>query len=37
MQDNSNDNNMGEMEEEKINYQELLFKYIIHWPWFVYF
>ena len=35
MKDNSNDNNMGEMEEEKINYQELLFKYIIHWPWFV--
>ena len=35
MKDNSNDNNMGEMEEEKINYQELIFKYIIHWPWLV--
>lgn len=29
------DNNMGEQDEEKINYQELLFRYIIHWPWFV--
>ena len=29
------DNNMNELDEEKVNYQELLFKYIIHWPWFV--
>ncbi|MGJ0903287.1 GumC family protein, partial [Bacteroides kribbi] len=28
-------NNMNEQDEEKINYQELLFRYIIHWPWFV--
>lgn len=26
---------MNEQDEEKINYQELLFRYIIHWPWFV--
>ena len=24
-----------EDDEEKIDVQELLFKYIIHWPWFV--
>ena len=30
-----NENNMSELDEEKINYQELLFRYIIHWPWFV--
>lgn len=29
------DNNMNELDEEKVNYQELLFKHIIHWPWFV--
>lgn len=26
---------MSELDEEKVNYQEILFKYIIHWPWFV--
>ena len=26
---------MNEQDEEKINYQELLFRYIIHWPWFL--
>ncbi len=26
---------MNELDEEKVNYQELLFRYIIHWPWFV--
>lgn len=25
----------GETEDEKIDIQQLLFKYIIHWPWFV--
>ncbi|WP_195475592.1 GumC family protein [Bacteroides finegoldii] len=35
MKENSYDNNMSELDEEKVNYQELLFKYIIHWPWFV--
>lgn len=35
MKENSYDNNMSEQDEEKVNYQELLFKYIIHWPWFV--
>ena len=34
MKENSYDNNMSELDEEKVNYQELLFKYIIHWPWF---
>ncbi len=28
-------NNMSESDEEKVNYQELLFRYIIHWPWFL--
>lgn len=27
--------NMPEIDEEKINFQEILFKYIIHWPWIV--
>ena len=35
MKENSCENNMNELGEEKVNYQELLFKYIIHWPWFV--
>ena len=24
-----------EANEEKIDFQEILFKYLIHWPWFV--
>ena len=35
MKENSYDNNMSELDEEKVYYQELLFKYIIHWPWFI--
>ena len=35
MKENSYENNMNELDEEKVNYQELLFRYIIHWPWFV--
>lgn len=35
MKENSYENNMDELDEEKVNYQELLFRYIIHWPWFV--
>ena len=37
MKDNENsyNNNMSELDEEKVNYQEILFKYIIHWPWFI--
>ena len=35
MKENSYDNNMSELDEEKVNYQELLFMYIFHWPWFV--
>lgn len=35
MKENSYGNNMNELDEEKVNYQELLFRYIIHWPWFV--
>lgn len=35
MKENSYDNNMSEQDEEKMDYQELLFRYIIHWPWFV--
>ncbi len=26
---------MNESNEEKIDFQEILFKYIIHWPWFL--
>lgn len=35
MKENSYENNINEQEEEKVNYQELLFRYIIHWPWFM--
>ena len=35
MEENLYKNNMGNMDDEKVNYQELLFRYIIHWPWFV--
>ena len=35
MKENLYENNMNEQDEEKINYQELLFRYVIHWPWFV--
>ena len=35
MKENLYDNNMNEKKKKKVNYQELLFKYIIHWPWFV--
>ena len=35
MKENSYNNNMSELDEEKVNYQELFFKYVIHWPWFV--
>ena len=35
MKENSYENNMNELDEEKVNYQELLFRYVIHWPWFV--
>ena len=35
MKENLYENNMNEQDEEKVNYQELLFRYIIHWPWFV--
>ena len=35
MKENSYENNMNELDEEKVDYQELLFRYVIHWPWFV--
>lgn len=35
MKENPYESNMNEQDEEKINYQELLFRYIIHWPWFI--
>ena len=35
MKENPYENNINEQDEEKINYQELLFRYIIHWPWFL--
>ena len=35
MKENSYENNMNELDEEKVNYQELLFRFVIHWPWFV--
>ncbi|SDB75364.1 capsular exopolysaccharide family [Bacteroides ovatus] len=35
MKENSYNNNVHEQDGEKVNYQELLFKFIIHWPWFV--
>ena len=31
MKENSYDNNMNELDEEKVDYQELFFKYVIHW------
>ena len=34
MKENSYEESMRDMDEDKINYQEILFKYIIHWPWF---
>lgn len=34
MKENLYENNLNESDEEKINYQEFLFRYIIHWPWF---
>ena len=27
--------NRGEQPEEQVNIQEILFRYLIHWPWFV--
>ena len=35
MKENLYEDNMRDMDDEKVNYQELLFRYIIHWPWFV--
>ena len=35
MKENSYENNINEQDEENVNYQELLFRYIIHWPWFM--
>ena len=34
MKENLYENNLNESDEEKVNYQEFLFRYIIHWPWF---
>lgn len=31
MKENSYNNNMSDLDEEKVNYQEILFKYIIHY------
>ena len=27
--------NRGEQPEEQVDIQEILFRYLIHWPWFV--
>ena len=27
--------NRGEQPEEQVNIQEILFRYLIYWPWFV--
>lgn len=35
MKENSYENNMNDMDEEKVDYREILFRYMIHWPWFV--
>lgn len=35
MKENSYEGNKHDMDDERINYQELFFKYIIHWPWFI--
>ncbi|WP_294558969.1 polysaccharide biosynthesis tyrosine autokinase [uncultured Bacteroides sp.] len=35
MRENSYEDNMRDMDEEKVDYQEILFRYLIHWPWFV--
>ena len=34
MKENLYENNLNESDEEKVNYQEFLFRYMIHWPWF---
>ena len=35
MKENMYEDNVREQEEETVDYKELLFRYIIHWPWFV--
>ena len=32
---NERKDKLGEQSEEQVNIQELLFRYLIHWPWFV--
>ncbi len=34
MEENRN-NVIPQQPEEEVNIQELLFRYLIHWPWFV--
>ena len=35
MKEETPNNKQREIEDEKIDFRELLFKYLIHWPWFV--
>ena len=35
MKENLYEDNVRGIEEENVDYKELLFRYIIHWPWFV--
>ena len=35
MKENMYEDNVREQEEETVDYKELLFRYIIHWPWLV--
>lgn len=35
MKENLYEDNVRGIEEDNVDYKELLFRYIIHWPWFV--
>jgi len=35
MKENLYEDNVRDIEEDNVDYKELLFRYIIHWPWFV--
>ena len=35
MKEGTPNNKLRDIDDEKIDFRELLFKYIIHWPWFV--
>ena len=35
MKENLHKDNVRDIEEGSVDYKELIFQYIIHWPWFV--